>query len=324
MVRRVGVRPSGYVLLLAFAGAGCGGDSIGPGENPLAGLDELAIYNATATRVTLLHPTTEPSGNLRQAVGWPTGPFDPTLLGHTMVYEPGTGWTAVVDDPPASADAIGVVWYQLTGQSVAQPLAVRGHVDLVDQGGSGLTSVQVTITNAAGAELADYSLSTTGSETATTRTHRLDVDGFFGDGTRSVRVTFLDDNSQALATSDRQSRREAGITETGFSWGAVATADSVAATGVATVDYTGQVTVDGITTRLEMVLDQQASGVTTGTGAVFHRGTLLANIAVAGAQLEMTFTRPDGQAYTSAQQARLGTLVAVLLMPFSSLQAYFF
>jgi hypothetical protein len=38
----------------------------------------------------------------------------------------------------------------------------------------------------------------------------------------------------------------------------------------------------------------------------------------------MTFTRPDGQAYTSAQQARLGTLVAVLLMPFSSLQAYFF
>jgi hypothetical protein len=317
----------GLVLLpfVALLLSACG-DSAGVVDDPLAGLDELAIYAAVAERVGpagLLSHTTEANGNLRQAVGWPYGPFEAGMFGTTLIYVPQAGWTAASDRPPVATDVARVVWYQLSSGSVALPLVERGHVDLTDRGDPAGAHLRVRIVDGSARTLADYGLRVTRVESGTARTDEFVVDGPVGDGTRSMQVSLTDRESVASATGDRTSAQTLELTEAGFRYMAVLSADSAAATGASTARVTGVITLDGVTTRLELDVAEGSTGTVSGTGHVTHAGVRIADVEVAGAGLDMTFTRPGGGAFTAAQQSRLGTLVSVLLMPVLSVQTYF-
>lgn len=315
-------RPALVLATAALALAACG-DGAGLVEDPLAGLDELALYAATAERVGLLGHTTEANSNLRQAVGWPGGPFDPAIFGTTRVYDPQTGWGPADDRPAPAPDVARVVWYQFSGGSVALPLVERGHIDLTDLGDPVGSRLRVRILDGAGAELGDYTMRVARSESGTAISDEFRAEGSLGDGTESVQLSLLEQESVSLASGDRTSSQTLELNDTGYRYSAVLTADSAAATGMETARVTGVITLDGVTTRVELDMAESPGVELSGTGHVTHAGVRIADVDVVGAALDMTFTRPDGGAFTAAQRSRLGTLVSVLLMPVLSVQTYF-
>lgn len=310
--------------LLAFGLPACG-DGVEPvGGDALACVKELDIHAAAVDRLGLLDHTREPNGNLRQAVGWPRVPFDAGLFGSKLVYDSQqAGWTAA-QDPAVAPDVIRVTWYQLSDQTVALPLSERGHIDLTDRGGNATGSrLRVSIIDGASVQLANYTLDLGHTESASTRSESLRANGFVGNGVRQLQITLDEHESVDLATDDRASSVNVDFAEDGFLYAASVTADSTAATGVSTVRFTGSTTLGGVITRLNLDVEERPTVPLAGTGFVTCAGARIAEVEVSGNQMDLAFTRPDGGAFTAAQQTRLGTLVAVLLTPVLSVQAYF-
>jgi hypothetical protein len=321
--RRTQARILPVLLPLVALGLSACGDSVEP-DDPLAGLDELAIYAAIADRLGVLDHTTEANSNLRQAVGWPTGSLDAGLFGSALVYDPQSGWMVAPDEPGVAPNAVRVTWYRFTGQSVSLPLSQQGRIDLTDQGSAATESrLRVHIVGGTASQLADYTLQIGHTESAAVRTEHLRAQGFVGDGARQLQLTYREDESLSVATGDQTSSHVVNLADAGFTYAASVQADSTAATGVATARFSGSVTVDGVTTRLELDMEEQPGAALSGTGSVTHAGVKIADVAVSGNQLDMVFTRPDGGSFTGAQRSRLGTLVVVLLMPVLSVQEYF-
>jgi hypothetical protein len=295
------------------------GDPATP-EDPLAGLDEMAIYSAIVDRMGLLSHTTEANNNLRQAVSWPDGPFDPGMFGQSFAYEPGAGWMATEDQAVASNMA-RVTWYRFNGGAVAIPVSARGYIDLTHQPDPAAFRLRVQIVADPGTELADYTIRLVQGQSAATPT-LFRVDGVVGDGIRDLQVKVQEEHAVAAPTGNSTSLHNLELTEGAFRYVAVVTADSAAATGQTRAGVTAFVTLDGVTTRLELDVEGAGAAI-SGAGFVSHAGVRIAEVAVTGGELDMTFTRPDGAAFTSAQRSRLGTLVTILLMPVWSVQTYF-
>ncbi len=300
-------------------------DAIDPvHDDPLRDVQEMQIYQVMAERMAVLNHTREANDNLRQTVGWLPEPLNPQLYGHTFSYESATGW-AWSQDPEVADNAVRVTWYQLSGGTVALPPSVQGHIDLTDLGHPDMAELRVRV-SAGSMALADYDLRSGVAETATTSTRTLEVNGFVGDGERQVQLDVRETEEVSLATGDRAVRYSLSMQENGTPWEAVMSSDSSAATGAVAETFTGLIRLDGVTTRLELALQQEPSGPMTGSGQIMHDGSKIADVAVAEV-LETTtleFVRPDGSAFTRAQETRLQILVsALLILPLYHLPPYF-
>jgi hypothetical protein len=310
-------------VLLPLLGAGllaCG-DSTEPVSDPLAGIDELAIYAATVDRLALLSPTGEANRNLRQAVGWPPTSVPPGLFGRTLIYESGAGWTVAADRPAVPADVVRVIWYELNGPAVALPTSEVGYIDVTDRADPASTRVDVRVVRSTSTVLADYVMRVGATDAGGTRSRSFRVDGSVGDGARQLQIALREDESETVATGDRTSSYGLALTEAAFTYNAAVEADTTVATGVATARFVASVTVDGVRTGLELAVQTGSDAALSGTGFLTHAGARIANIEVSGTA--RTFTRPDGGSFSNAQQIRLGTLMEIMLMPVFSLQAYF-
>jgi hypothetical protein len=323
MPRRRTRQPRSPLMLVCLVTLGLGAcDDGGPAVDPLAGLDELAIYAAAVDRLGLLSPSREPHDNLRQAVGWPTGPFDSALFGETLVYQPPAGWTVAQGRPPVGGDVIRVIWYPFNHGVVSDPGTERGHVDLARLEAAA-TEVDVRIVDAASTTLADYRLGNTRSESVAVRVEVFQVAGFLGDGARQLQLALHERRVEWVATGNAETSYSLQLSEAGFSYAMSIEADSTAATGAQVVRLVGSVTLGGVTSRVELEMEEASGAPLAGAGFVTHGGVRIANVAVAGSDLQMTFVRPDGRGFTSAQQTRLGTLVHVLITPAWTVRDHF-
>jgi hypothetical protein len=316
MSRRPTRQPRSLLILLCLVTPGlaaCGDDG-GPVVDPLAGLDELAIYAATVDRLGLLTPSREPHDNLRQAAGWPGGPFGPDLFGETLVYQPPAGWTVAEDRQPVGGDVLRVIWYPFSNGVVTDPSTERGHVDLTRLDAAA-GEVDIRIINAASATLADYTLGNTRSESVAARVEAFHLAGVFGDGARQLQLALYERRTEGVATGDAETAYSLQFSEAGFSYSMSIAAYSAEASGAQSAMLVASVTLDGVTSRIELDMEESGGAPLTGAGFVLHGGVRIANVAVAGSDLQMTFIRPDGQGFTLAQQTRLGTLVDVLITP---------
>jgi hypothetical protein len=111
------------------------------------------------------------------------------------------------------------------------------------------------------------------------------------------------------------------VTGTAFRYRTVLDEAWTAASQTSRVALVTSVTVDGVTSEVELDLEEGSGLPPSGTGLVRHGGRVVAHLTAANGQL--TFTQPDGGALSDNQQRRLGTLVTVLLSPLPALEAYF-
>jgi hypothetical protein len=307
------------IALGTLALGACGDGTSDPATDPLAGLDELALYAATADRLSLLQATEEPHQNLRQAVGWPRGSYE-GLFGTARVFETGVGWVAD-EEALIGPDEIRVAWYRFTGDAMAMPPTVRGHASLLRLTHPTLTAVRVNLVHESAGVVGDYALRVGTTATAQTSTDHLWASGLLGNGSRNLEFTLNQEEILGLASWDQMLTLM--LAEGAFAYNATVIADSTMATGATSVDFTATVTLDGVASRVDIELDVDAAGTMTGTGSITHAGTRIANLAAAGPDLQITFTRPDGGTFSAAQQLRLRTLIDTVLMPVASLQTYF-
>lgn len=313
--------------LLLFAGmalSACGSDAIPPEDDPLTGIDELAIHAVISDRVGIFRHSAGASGNVRLALGAdgpPAAPLSSALHGHTLRYDDVSDEWVAEPDGDVPTNGTRIVWYDTIDSAVATPLTERGHVDLIDQGDPALEAVRlraVRLADPAG-EVADYVMRFGESTTSTTRTYRFDATGMVNDGSDQLQLDRQEETVEQTGSGDTRTVLRIDLSGTGFAYRTDLEETVTASSQTSRVVLATSVTIDGVSTQVELDLEGPAPP-TAGTGLLRHAGRTIAHLVTADS--EMTFTRPDGGEFSSNQQRRLGTLVTVLLSPLPVVEAY--
>jgi hypothetical protein len=320
---RFGLRlPLPLLLAVGVALAACDGTTEPEVDLPF---NELAIHSALLERLVVFNHSIEANANLGLAFDSRVRDFEPIpaeLLGRTLVYNfDDLEWQVDEGADPRPANSLRVRWYPLTGSALLTP-EPRGYIDLTRQTDSAPNMERVHVgvvrTAVSPGNLTDYFIryGTTTAGTAETRT--FEADGWVSDATRAVafrlrEVTTLAANGTVTASQDLEIS-DAGITYTSVLAG-TRTATSETLSLVMTIVR------EGATTRVELDVQEPTGQVSSGTGEVRHDGVKVADIAVAGDQ--MTFTRPSGGSFRTAQSRRLTDLVGAMLNPVLVAEVYF-
>jgi hypothetical protein len=312
------------VLLLAVGVAlpACDGTTEPEVELPF---NELAIHSALLERLVVFNHSIEANANLGLAFDSPVRDFEPIpaeLLGRTLAYNfDDLEWQVDEDADARPANSLRVRWYPLTGSSLLTP-DPRGYIDLTRQTDTNpdMERVHVAVVRTAGSPgtLTDYSMrfGTTPAGTGETRT--FEADGWVSDATRAVdfrllEVTTLSANGTVTASQDLE------ISDAGITYTSVLAATRT--TTAETVHLVMTLVRDGATTRVVLDVQEPTGQTTSGTGEIWHDGVKVADVAIAGDQ--MTFTRPSGGSFRSAQSTRLGNLVGAMFNPVLMAEVYF-
>lgn len=322
------VPPLLVALFVAFGALGACSDATDPHDDLLAGLDEMAIYMAMVEELAAFNHTAEANANLRLALG--SGiplaePVPPELFGHTLVYDQDTDAWIGESAPTIPDNVLRVMWYEVVGSFVAIPVVERGFIELADRGDPEVTGLDVRAvrTDNGPTTLADYTARFGETSTATTRTRVFEAAGTVSDGEGQLAFDTREMETEALGTGGITTAVELQLTSGALSYHV--TLDEVRQGGSTTVNVAARVTVGGVESRMQLVIEEASDGRVAGTGALYHGGQKIADVAVSGTEAnpDWAFTRPDGSAYTSGQQRRLGDLVSILLIPLATAAHYF-
>jgi hypothetical protein len=327
-----------FAAPVAFLILSACGDTVEPADDLLDGLDEMAIYMAMAERVTAFNHTAEANANLRLALGSaipPAQPIPAELFGRILAYDVDSDeWRS----DPASAlpdDVLRVTWHEISGPFVAVPVVVRGYIDLArrDEPDPDLTRLDVRAVRTDGTQrtLADYVARFGTMGDAQTRVTRFHATGNVSDGERpplnfdtrreTLERTAGGGSGGATAPlTEPGTRYQLQLANQGFAYATVLEETSPTGSGTSVV-FEARATVGGVETRVELALQEPPGAQLTGSGAVRHAGRKIADVQVTGTT--MTFHRPDGTAFRSIDQDRLGDLVSILFIPISVVEPYF-
>lgn len=314
------------VLVAGLLLAGCGSDALSPEDDPLRGIDELAIHEALIDNLAVLRHSAGASANVRLALDSqapPGAPLPAHLYGHTLRVDTlADGWVAEADQA-VPVSTVRVLWYDTSNAAITIPLVLRGHVDLTDLGDPTFERVRLRAVRSGEADpAADYEMRFGTVLTAATRTSRFDASGQVrDDGARALQLDRGEEVVEQLATGDAAATFHIDVTGTGFRYRTSIEEGWTAASETTRAVLVTSVTIDGVTTGLELDLEERSGQPTSGTGLVRHAGRVVAHLVAGDSQL--TFTQTDGGRLSDNQQRRLGTLVSVLLSPLPALQAYF-
>lgn len=297
-----------------------------PDDGALDQLNELAIHAAILERLTPFNQSAEANVNLRLAFGAPVRalpPFSPALFGETVEYSfDELTWQVAEDRPDVSDDVLRVIWYQVADQSHIQQ-AERGYVDLTRLPDGEMDRVRVQAVRTADPQVAvtDYVLRFGTTTTGNVETHRFQVEGSVSDGTKQVGLDHEELWTEDSATGTVSSSLDMMLSDAGFLYTASLQGTGTTAPLTESAAIVAATTIAGVTTRLELDVEESSGATSSGSGEIFHDGIKLANVAITNDL--MTFTRPAGGSFTSNQQRRLETLVAVLFNPLLVADAYF-
>jgi hypothetical protein len=292
-----------------------------PGED--LPFNELTIHAAVLERLAVFNHSIEANANVGQAFESRIREFEPIpaeLLGNTLIYSfDQLEWTVDEDAPARPADAVRVTWYPLTGSSITSQ-DPRGYVDLTRLTDPALERVHVAVvrTAASPANLTDYFLRYGTSEASGVATRIFEADGTVSDGSMAVDLGLREVTSETQ-TGDISATLDLSLSDAGIDYTAVMDA-SLSATAEA-VNLVMTVVLDGATTRVELDVQEVTGQTSTGTGEVRHNGVKVADITIAGAQ--MNFIRPAGGSFGTAQSTRLSNLVNALFNPLMMVEVYF-
>jgi hypothetical protein len=311
-------------LLVGGALAACDGTTE-PGDNPLRDLDEMAIYAAIEQRLTVFTHSAEARTNLRLAFDAPLRRYDPfpaEWFGHTIAFGgPAGEWRIDPDRPAVPADVLRVVWHSI---AAGAPVATQenGYIDLILEPDAQMHRVRVRVIRTSGADetLADYFMRFSSTTTAAGETGVFEANGSVSRASTTVQFTLRSEDFEAVGSDARQESYDVTLSEGGFTYTVNLDADQTA-TGIESASVIANATVGGVVTRLELDAQQAPGQERSGSGTIRHGGAHIANLTITDG--DMTFLRPDGGAFTSAQRERLGTLVYILFIPLEYLEAYF-
>jgi hypothetical protein len=308
------------VILSVVALPACDGTTEPAEDLPF---NELTIHAAVLERLVVFNHSIEANANVGQAFESRIRELESIpaeFLGNTLVYNfDHLEWMVDEDAAARPANAVRVTWYPLTGSSVTSQ-ETRGYVDLTRLTDPTLERVHVAVvrTGTSPANLTDYFLRYGTSQAGGVETHRFEADGTVSDGSRTVDLALQEITSEtqagAVSATLNLSLSDAGIAYT-------AVMDASLAETAEAVNLVMTVVLDGATTRVELDVHEVTGQTSTGTGEVRHNGVKVADITIAGAQ--MNFIRPSGGSFGTAQSTRLGHLVNALFNPLMMVDAYF-
>lgn len=313
------------ILVVGAALPACDGTTE-PDDGALDQLNELAIHAAMLDRLTPFNHSVEANDNLRLAFGAPMRalpPIAPELFGETVEYRfDELTWQVAESRSAVPDDVLRVIWYQVIDNSNIQE-AERGYVDLTRLPDAEMDRVHVQAVRTAAPEatVTDYVLRFGTTTAGTVETYRFEVTGSVSDGTKQVGLDHEETRTEDSATGTEGSTLEMTLSDAGFLYTASLQGTGTTSPLAESATIVASTTIAGVTTRLDLEVQETSGQTSTGSGEVFHDGIKLANVTISGDQ--MTFTRPAGGSFTAAQRQRLGTLVAVLFNPLLVADQYF-
>jgi hypothetical protein len=297
-----------------------------PDDGALDQLNEMAIHAAILERLTPFNHSVEANVNLGLAFDAPVRalpPFSPALFGETVEYSfDELAWQVAEGRPEVPDDVLRVIWYQVTDESHIEQ-AERGYVDLTRLPDAEMDRVRVQAVRTATPQAAvtDYVLRFGTTTAGNLQTHRFEVMGSVSDGTKQVGLDQVEIWAEDSTTGTVSSSLELTLSDTGFLYTASLQGTGTTAPLTESAAIVASTTIAGVTTRLDLDVQGTSGQTSSGSGEIFHDGVKLANVAISNNQ--MTFTRAAGGSFTSNQQRRLETLVAILFNPLTVADQYF-
>lgn len=312
-------------LAFALVLSACG-DTVEPPTDALAGLDEIGIYTAMVERVTAFNHTAEANANLRLALGHaipPTAPIDSELFGHVLAYDADTEEWQAEPAPELPPDVLRITWHEIAGEFVAMPVSVRGHIDLTrrDDPLWNRLDVQAVRSDGNARILADYTARFGTSTGDTGEVRYFQAVGLVSDGSRQVEFLTVREATDESATGATRAGYALELSDQGFYYTVSIAEDRAEAGAPREVNIDAAATVENVTTRLLLALEDPLDGPLVGSGTVQLGGQQIALVDVAGSQI--TFRRTDGTDFRSVEQQRLLDLFAILFIPVQVVEPYF-
>ncbi len=299
----------------------------GPGVLPraaIAGSGTGGMLGIASMIGSAAAPWTAPGTALGTALGTAPGTAPVTgvlasvsfgaAAGKTFIYDPQTGrWREDPNRTGAPADGVRIIWYFTDASGgVVLPVSERGYIDLTpqDQGGVQKVGVRIVETTSGQKVVADYVEAHAVTEVAGNWSETLGVVGMMSSGSTTLEfdITGTGGGSDTGAsTSTIHATFAAGPRSYTYDLN-----ESLAAGGEAFTDDIG-VTATREGKRAALTLRMQGNDATSsGTGQLSVDGRKVADIAVSDGDL--SFSKPDGKAYTGSDSDRLNSLSAMMIL----------